>query len=509
MKPAFLSGLVIVVAMLVVLFVYPGRGGEPSYPLVHHAQSQSDPYTNVSTTDCRRDIDVYVSLIDEVHADPYFSVSEDAFKSRAEELKGRLASMARDSIQLIECYFVLQELASVMQDEHTEIPIMSGWWNALPSAFPVQIKIVDGRFYADADLSGSGIPRYSELMRINGVPLSQVLTEVMPFQNNTLDHFKLEAVEEDFHFWLQGYFRMKPPWTVDYRQGGELRSVSVEGIDRDEYRERTERNEGYSAHTLDAEGIAVPVLDIPRFWYPDKSAYEAFMDSFFVAHAEDPYLVIDLRRNPGGDGRWGFYVLDYLTDTECETLRRFSHRVSEPYQAITHYYIEDEYYRRDIPRVLWYLPIYRWLDDYHWQEEAAQILAAEPGAYLEFGVELWERDAGKATFGGKTYLLTSHHTNSAAVVFAAVFKYNGLGTIVGQETGGRESFMSDPIFIELPNTTLRAKIPVAILELPGDNPGRGVLPDVEVAYSIEDYVAGRDRHLEAVRELIQRDRESS
>jgi C-terminal processing protease CtpA/Prc len=113
------------------------------------------------------------------------------------------------------------------------------------------------------------------------------------------------------------------------------------------------------------------------------------------------------------------------------------------------------------------------------------------------------------TFSGKTYLLTSHRTNSAAVVFAAIFKHNRLGTIVGQETGGRERFMSDPIFVELPNTTLRAQVPVAILELPGNNPGRGVLPDVEVKYSIEDYVAGRDRHLEAVRDLIRRDRESS
>ncbi|UCC71623.1 MAG: hypothetical protein JSV86_14720 [Gemmatimonadota bacterium] len=69
--------------------------------------------------------------------------------------------------------------------------------------------------------------------------------------------------------------------------------------------------------------------------------------------------------------------------------------------------------------------------------------------------------------------------------------------------------MSDPIFIELPNTTLRAKIPVAILVLPGDNPDRGVLPDVEVEYSIGDYVAGRDRHLDAVRDLIREDREST
>ncbi|NIO20093.1 MAG: hypothetical protein GTN76_04950, partial [Candidatus Aenigmarchaeota archaeon] len=75
-----------------------------------------------------------------------------------------------------------------------------------------------------------------------------------------------------------------------------------------------------------------------------------------------------------------------------------------------------------------------------------------------------------------------HYTNSAAVVFSAIFKHQKLGTIVGQETGGRETFTSDPIIIEMPNSALRAVIPVAILALPGKNPDRGVLPDIEVEY---------------------------
>lgn len=60
-----------------------------------------------------------------------------------------------------------------------------------------------------------------------------------------------------------------------------------------------------------------------------------------------------------------------------------------------------------------------------------------------------------------------------------------MGTIVGQETGGRKVFSSDSILIEMPKSTLNVWVPVAILALAGKNPDRGVLPDVEVGYTFD------------------------
>ncbi len=54
----------------------------------------------------------------------------------------------------------------------------------------------------------------------------------------------------------------------------------------------------------------------------------------------------------------------------------------------------------------------------------------------------------------------------------------------------------------MPNSQLYVWIPVAILALPGSNADRGFLPDVEVEYTMEDYLSGRDKDLEKVRELI-------
>ncbi len=80
-----------------------------------------------------------------------------------------------------------------------------------------------------------------------------------------------------------------------------------------------------------------------------------------------------------------------------------------------------------------------------------------------------------------------------------------MGTIVGQETGGRIGFLSDPMVLQLPNSRLKALIPVAILEFPGDDPDRGVAPDVIVDHTPDDYADQRDNELEIVKRLIRND----
>jgi hypothetical protein len=462
----------------------------------------------MSAAGCQWDIDVYVSTIAQVHGDPYYFVSESALRNAADGLKRRIAGQGADSIQRIDCYFHLQELAAVIQDEHTSIVVPSGWRQFFPSVFPLEVRVIGDRFYVERDLSGGGIPRFSELSSINGRPMSEMLAIVTPFLNNTLRHYKMVSLEEDLDFWLQAYLRQPPPWSVRYRDRGRVLTATVDGITRDEYTEGRAEEDLYSTYDIAVNGETVPVLDIPRFMYPDKAAYEAFMDDFFGTHRDEQYLVIDLRRNPGGDGRWGFYVLDYLTDTDYETVKRFAHKVSEHYLQFTHHIILSYYHEQRVPRLLWHLPLYRWMD-YYWKEEATKLLDADIGTHVELGGDLWDRDDKKVRFNGKVFLLTSHYTNSAAVVFAAVFKHHGLGLVIGRETGGRESFSSDPIFVELPNSTLLAKIPVAILTLPGNSPDRGVMPGIEVQYSIEDYEQERDVDLEAVKELIRTEQETT
>lgn len=75
------------------------------------------------------------------------------------------------------------------------------------------------------------------------------------------------------------------------------------------------------------------------------------------------------------------------------------------------------------------------------------------------------------------------------------------GIVIGEETTGRVKFNSDPVRVTLPGTGLVVTIPIAVFKLPGEAADRGVIPDVEVRYTIDDLRYGRDLELEAIERL--------
>ena|GEM_PF-1207032 len=501
MKKAILIIFLVFAIILIALFVLPGRGKYPPYPLLHTDLSKSNLYDYLSKDELIKDIDHYIGIIKTAHGDPFHSISEQAFNEKAEELKKRIRKEVGERIQLIDGYYYLQELAAAIQDEHTEISFNKEWQKSILNWFPLKVEIIDEKFYVIENHGKNDIPRYAEILSINGKPLQEMTAEIMKYQNNTLHHYKMQSVQENFDIWLQIYFRMESPWVIEYSYHNRVDTIEIPGMSYEEYKEKNQQDYQYSESSFIVDGETVPLLELPKFWYEDKKAYEKFIDDFFNSHKEKKNLVIDLRRNPGGDGRWGFFVLDYLTDSPYKTQERFAYKVSEPYKKIVRWMVHLFYYEKKIPRVLWWIPFYKFME-YYFKDEAVNILSGKMGTFVEAKNVLRDPGNKKTKFKGNVYLLTSHYTNSAAVVFAAIFKYHKMGTIIGQETGGREAFCSDPILVELPNSKLRAKIPVAIYVLPGNNPHRGVLPDINVEYSVEDYINKRDKELEKVKELI-------
>jgi C-terminal processing protease CtpA/Prc len=219
------------------------------------------------------------------------------------------------------------------------------------------------------------------------------------------------------------------------------------------------------------------VLDLPGFSYGKAQDWESFLDTFFLMHKGSRYLVIDLRQNHGGSGYWGFYLLDYLAQSAYRIAKKFEFKVSKMMR-----------------------------ESIYASKAGNQLDHVKNGEYLGVANHQMRSPHRKLIkFKGKTFLLISENTFSAGVVFAAVFKANQMGVVVGQETSGRIRFGSDPVSITLPNTGLKGSIPVAIYTLPGNNPDRGVIPDIHVNRSIDDYRYGRDKALAKVKALIKED----
>ena len=424
------------------------------------------------------DIRSYEAYIDEVHANPYRLITKKAFYGRAESTIDEILNIDGDRISSLDCFFYLQELAASIQDGHTRINIPSNLFSGEDIVFPLKLKMIDGIAYVLDNFSSATVPKYCSILEINQIPIEKLLTESFPLFHTSLDHAKWRLFEDYFHLLLPMYLKVRPPWKVKYKLESKVGVAELKGVKLRDFKQTETRHDNkYRKYSIFIQNQEVPVLNMPGFSYGNAENYKHFIDSFFKKYAEFPYLLIDIRENRGGSGYWGFYLLDNFTDSAYQIADIFEFKVSEMMR-----------------------------NSIYAGKAGNQLNMAKNGEYLE-AVNHRMRVPHKTPkkFRGKVFLLISENTFSAGVVFAAVFKANRFGVVIGRETAGRIGFGSDPVTVKLPNSKLKGSIPVAIYTLPGGNPDRGVIPDIVVSRTIDDYRLGRDVEMEKIKSLIQED----
>ena len=180
-------------------------------------------------------------------------------------------------------------------------------------------------------------------------------------------------------------------------------------------------------------------------------------------------------------------------------------KISQVLKDYVQYYIQDYLYKQNKPINEWKKRLYSsgiWRDEY--DDMYKIILETDLNAYSDVGNHMHSPDKKVSKYKGNVLLLVDHRSFSAAVVFASIFKHHNLATIVGRETGGRIDFFSDAVNIELLNTKLISKIPTATMTLHGEIPNRGVIPDITVGLSVDDFQRGNDPDIEAIKNLLKR-----
>jgi len=100
---------------------------------------------------------------------------------------------------------------------------------------------------------------------------------------------------------------------------------------------------------------------------------------------------------------------------------------------------------------------------------------------------------------GRLFVLTSRKTFSAAVMFTSLMKHKTSAVIVGESTGQGPFFSANPRPVALPNSRIEINVSRYYNRCALINDDRNSIePDVAVAYTFEDYLAGRDPMMEAV-----------
>ena len=223
-------------------------------------------------------------------------------------------------------------------------------------------------------------------------------------------------------------------------------------------------------------------------WKAMTIDYKQFLAEAFEKIDERgiPYLIIDIRENNGGNDEMADELFSYLTEYNSNFER----------EGRTRYL--------DFPELL--KPHIRTWGKNPWYFKLKPKNKHPKNGYYVFKENFSEtlKKSDKKVFKGKSYLLTSAGNTSLAFYTAYRFKYQQIGTIIGQETGGNLNDINGGqiLFLTLPNSKIEIDFPVMGGFSITPQPNTGVMPHTTVEYKIQDIIRGTDLELNQAFRLI-------
>jgi len=228
------------------------------------------------------------------------------------------------------------------------------------------------------------------------------------------------------------------------------------------------------------------LLTLPTFAFW-RSSFDpkAFLAQSFAALSQVPFLIIDQRRNEGGDDSIGRALLAQLLKAPA-TLP--THRVDSAYERVPY----------ELARFLdtWDFGFFDRTGTVRKGAGRNWLLADRPGQRVEPVAK---------PYAGRTLVLVGPQNSSAGFLLARDLKATGAATLMGQTTGGNLRGLNGGqlAWINLPHSGVGVDIPLlASFPITADGsepPDSGVVPDITIAPSFEDAQAGRDTELIAAR----------
>ncbi len=169
-----------------------------------------------------------------------------------------------------------------------------------------------------------------------------------------------------------------------------------------------------------------------------------------IADVEAENLIIDLRFNSGGNVKipglfYSYIAQNTFTENCYVTIRDFQIPAMDRITSISGTPVKGP---RDVEKFVT-------------RHEKVFTEQTEAGYRWSF-IKDEEKNLSKNAFQGKVYLIVSGRSISASSYFAALFKSNDRGPIVGEEMGGsyRALTAGKIITYQLPNTKLELEVPI-------------------------------------------------
>lgn len=377
-------------------------------------------------------------------------------------------------------------------------------------AFPVDLAVLNNRLYVRENRStDSTIRRGAEITAINERPAEVLLSQFYQYissdgYNQTFKPYVLNTGSFGSYYALvfgadstaqrftfrdsTGRSRTLAFHTRPDKIKPRLDSVDKQAIPASKPRKRPKPEktpEELRQLTFSDQDSSVAILRVNTFTGAGQRAFFRQVFAEIAARKGISHLIVDLRGNLGGNS--------------ATSTRLVSHIVDKPFQAYTQ--VDAPVRQVSFNRYLGWKFWRFWLRTFFTHR-------TPEGTYRRSGVTGTIKPIWRNGFRGHVFVLTNGGTFSAAAICASLLRHNAADrvTIVGRETGGGEygcNAFTSP-YLRLPETGVQLRLPLykIALAIPGQDQGRGLIPDVPVAYTVSAMLNGQDLDTEKVYELV-------
>jgi hypothetical protein len=494
-------------------YLFPGRsaGDRRAFGAL---QTGLPPLT-ITTAQLREDVAVLEATMRALHPGLTLHNSRaesDAIFARLRREADDLASSAGDTIPFAGVYLAMARAVAAIRDGHTQVSMYNqGGYLAstlyTPSdRIPFTFRLVGRRMFVAADATpGRDLPVGTEVLRLDGRPVAEVIDAMMPYASadggndaKRLDELQvtgLPAPAERFDVLYGLLFAPLGDLALTVRSPtGEAREIAVPRMSRDARRAVLlardptwpQSSGDLLAYRVLPDGTGYLKIGTFATFNMDRD-YDAWLTDAFreMARAGVRRLVVDLRGCSGG------------YDAAAALLYR--HLLRAPTQAGPSWHGVTAYSRvPDAVRPF----IGSWSDDFY--DLTGQVSPAADGTFRMEILPPMTFEPAPDAFDGQVAVLVDAAASSATFYLAKLIKETGVAPLVGQTTGGSLAGLNagQVAFLTLPHSGIVVDVPLYGNRPPEPGPDHGVQPDVEVVPDAAAVAAGRDMELETAVALL-------
>jgi len=450
------------------------------------------------------------TMVLEVHPGVYRYNSQKDMEVALNQLESRF----QNDLAYGEAYLAVSELLASIQCDHTfasfynQGPILKTLIHEQKDKLPFTFTWIGDKMIVLRNASAIDLKPGTEILTIHGVAVSKILDRLKKYAkaDGGTEKSRVKQLEVSGYPYRYNAFDVYYPLVYPVPDALELDIKTPDGLRSQVIVQPLTREE--RSQTLAARYADFPVTKAMLWGYEklqrdiglltagtfDDMGMDRDWDTYFkqtfktIDQDGIAYLIVDLRDNEGGFDAIGEGLMRHLIQKPV--------RLQE-YIDKTRFTVFPESLKPYVQS---------WGDPWYYTPELIKG-PDEWGYYERPSYKEPTMKPAKNAFQGEVFFLVGPRNVSMAYYLATGIQKNGVGRIIGEETGGNQRGINGGqlLFLRLPNSTIEIDVPVVgSFSLEEGLPNKGVIPDIMVSTKIEDLVAGRDTQLMEALDQIER-----